>query len=84
MDDIIVLTGKKAKSTLDGILAEAEGTPYPAPYVTGYFKEKGPRPEIEYVAFDNTTRDCWVEEFETAEEAAAWCRGEIEAPSLRS
>lgn len=35
---------------------------------TGYWKEDGT-----WVAFDNTTGDCWVEEFKTEAKARRWC-----------
>ena len=37
---------------------------------TGVFQENG-----KWVAYDNTTGDCWVEEFKTKREAERWVDG---------
>ena len=36
----------------------------------GYWKEDG-----KWIAYDNTTGDCWVEEFETRRQAAQYAEG---------
>ena len=63
------LTGELAQSIAEDILS----TPYngnngeiryPEPFVCGYFKDTD-----KWVAFDNTDGYCWVEEYDTEEEA---------------
>ena len=69
-----VLTGEEAKKVLDEILEserKSRSLTFPAHTgATGFFYEK-PR----YVAFDNSSNDCWVEEFRTATGARKWCQG---------
>jgi hypothetical protein len=66
-----VLTGEKAKSTVSSILNRASdyGGDYPGPRVSGYYREgKG------WTAFDNTTGNCWVEDFKTEKSAREFAR----------
>lgn len=66
-----ILTGQEAKDTLEELLKFH--TPFPEPYVAGYFKES----YIDvYTAFDNTTGDCWTESFKSEAEARSWAEGE--------
>ena len=61
--------GKEAEDILTDILDNQEGDRYPKHKgATGYFLDESGV----YVAFDNTTCDCWVEEFDTVEEAINW------------
>lgn len=65
----MILTGSKAKETLESILDkydQDEGD-YPEPYVAGWFKE-----DDTYIAFDNQDKCCWVEEFRTRQAAVRW------------
>jgi hypothetical protein len=39
----------------------------------GYYLDKN-----KWVAFDNSTGDCWVEEFESEELALSWLKGELD------
>ena len=64
-DQKIIVTGQQARQILNEIL-EHDGYMYKQGYV-GYFQAGD-----SYVAFDNTTADCWVEEFESKEDAVQW------------
>ena len=44
---------------------------------TGYFKDEK---NGHWVAFDNETGDCWVEEFDTSRKASMWCDGKEVKP----
>lgn len=64
----MIYTGNEAKKVLEEILANSEGSSYPLHKgATGYYWD-----ENVFVAFDNTTCDCWVEEFITEEGAKKW------------
>ena len=69
-----VLIGDEAKKVLGEILEserKSRSLTYPAHTgATGFFYE---RPK--FVAFDNSSNDCWVEEFKTAIGAKKWCQG---------
>ena len=39
---------------------------------TGYYQDSKTN---RWVAFDNTTGDCWIEEFDTSRKASMWCDG---------
>lgn len=63
------------KNILDSIILDKENPfdgNYPILPITFYFTEGS-----KFIAVDNTTCDCWVEEFDTPEEAIKWCKGEI-------
>ena len=66
-----ILTGREAEASLNKILEGHEelegGCDYPAPYLSGYFQNKGS--SHAWTAFDNTTGDCWCEDFPTKAEA---------------
>ena len=65
----MMYTGEKAKSILTDILSSLDGDQYPMhDDATGYFLDESGV----YVAFDNTTCDCWVEEFDSVEKAINW------------
>lgn len=49
----------------------------------GYFPDVTSRSnKTVYVAFDNRTNDCWVEQFDTAELAVSWLNDEFEMDDL--
>ena len=73
-----ILTGALAAYVLKHILDDYEkGFRFNTPPITGFFKEG-----TNYICFDNTSCDCWVEEAETKELALKWCSREIEAEEL--
>ena len=69
-----ILTGKEAQKVLGEILEserKSRSLTFPAHTgARGYFYEKP-----KFVAFDNSSNDCWVEEFRTKLGAEKWCRG---------
>lgn len=76
------LTGLEASKKLAYLLqmkilghANTEKTwQQPEHAVAGYTQEGAA-----YVAFDNRTGNCWVEQFKTEEHAYLWCTGQVEA-----
>jgi hypothetical protein len=75
--------GEEAKQILSKILASAKdndkGTVYAAySGSTGMYKDGE-----KYVAFDNSTNDCWVEEFREEEGAAKWLTTDISAEDIQ-
>lgn len=64
-----ILKGNEAKEALSKLLSDANASPYNKPYVTGYYLKS----DNVFVAFDNTTADCWVEEFTSDKEAEEFC-----------
>ena len=58
---------------------------YPPPFVAGYYKgskdnyllskEKIIEAKNKWIAFDNTTKNCWVEEFDIKKEAQEFTHG---------
>lgn len=70
----IILTGTEAKEKLKALLETEEYGAYgigKKDQVAGYYQEG----EV-YAAFDNTTNNCWTEEFSTEENAIKFCNGE--------
>ena len=69
-----LLTGEEAQKVLGEILESerrSRSLTFPAHTgAQGYFRDGA-----KYVAFDNSTNDCWVEEFRTKTGAEKWCRG---------
>lgn len=69
-----ILTGKEAQKVLGEILeSERKSSSLTFPAHTGargFFYEKP-----KFVAFDNSSNDCWVEEFRTEVGAKKWCQG---------
>lgn len=69
-----LLTGEDAQKVLGEILESerrSRSLTFPAHTgAQGYFRDGA-----KYVAFDNRTNDCWVEEFRTKTGAEKWCRG---------
>lgn len=74
-----MLTGKQAKETLDKLLSDGNCTPFPKPYIAGYYKSDNVNSGFDvesdnvFVAFDNTTAECWTEEFASDKDAEKWC-----------
>jgi hypothetical protein len=71
--------GISAKALLDDIFnhcINTRGYPYRIG-ARGVFKEGN-----EFSAFDNTTGDCWVEEFQDINKAFSWLKGEFEIGDL--
>ena len=64
-----MLKGIEAKQTLEKILSDSKCTPYGKPYIAGYYKAS----DNAWVAFDNTTCECWTEEFASDKDAEKWC-----------
>ena len=71
-----ILTGKEARKVLGEILEserKSRSLTFPAHTgARGYFYEKP-----KFVAFDNSSNDCWVEEFRTKLGAEKWCEGHL-------
>lgn len=71
-------TGNVAKMVCEAILSSSNKPPYSVEIQgydhksSGYWKEGNI-----YVAYDNTTEDCWVEEFSTKKLAASYAAGVI-------
>lgn len=71
----MMYTGEEAENILNDILSNQEGDHYPKHEgATGYFLDESGV----YVAFDNTTCDCWVEEFDTDKRAIDWIKNGYE------
>lgn len=63
----MIYTGQEAKKVCEAILSNEDyDTPIPGydHLSSGYWKECG-----KWIAYDNTTGDCWMEEFDTLKEA---------------
>ena len=77
-DDVKVFRGDEAQRIYGEILeSERKSRELVFPAHTGaqgVFVEDG-----KYVAFDNSSNDCWVEEFKTEQVALSWVRGELSA-----
>lgn len=73
-----MLTGKKAEKTCQEILDGGTNNDHEwsSPYETGYFFDKSVNM---FLAFDNSTRELWVENFDNEQDAIDWCEGKIEA-----
>ena len=67
-----IYTEEVAKAILFYLLANHQGGKYPAPHVCGIYFE-----ENIWIAFDNSSGDCWVEEFEEMSEAYEWIAEDI-------
>lgn len=73
--DSLRMEAEEGEALADRMLGIAEDGAYEtfeeAPHIAFYYPtSKG------FAGIDNTTGDCWVEEFDTEEEAIAWCKGE--------
>ena len=76
-----LLTGEEAQKVLGEILESerrSRSLTFPAHTgAQGYFRDGA-----KYVAFDNSTNDCWVEEFRTKTGAEKWCRGLMDTDQI--
>ena len=75
-----VLAGEDARNACHEILASVQddgnSVHYPAMIGTvGFFPEKTRDGKNVYTAFDNSSGDCWVEDFSTQVAARSWCEG---------
>ena len=89
--DIEILTGEDARRMVSEILSNAkEVRPGDTRYDThvgcvGYFPDMTSRGDKVFSAFDNTTADCWCEDFKTEQGAQRWCAGLVSsAEEVRS
>ncbi len=90
-NEVTILKGEDAQRTVGEIL---ENNPKPGDYVNkealypvhlgavGYFYDRSGDGNPLFTAFDNSTGDCWVENFKTAEGAEKWCRGELDTDEV--
>lgn len=77
---VTMYQGEKAKALCDEILNGGKDERYPLHSGTkGFFQDGG-----KYVAFDNSSKDCWVEEFYTKESAVGWCSGAMDTEEAQS
>lgn len=70
-----ILIGETAEQVVFEILQSnnSQNGNYPAHTgAKGYYKDD----DGVYVAFDNSTNDCWIEEFNTRKEALKWLNDE--------
>ncbi len=91
-DEVRILTGEEARKVCTEILAN---NPKPGDYVhreafypvhfgsVGYFLDKSGDGKPLFACFDNSTGDCWCEDFKTRECAEKWCKGEMQTDELR-
>lgn len=70
--DVKLYVGDLARQTCNSILKDGNYTQsdFGSARSKGYWKEDG-----RWIAYDNTTFDCWVEEFATRKEAKEWLIG---------
>lgn len=92
MSDVRILTGEEARRTVGEIL---ENNPKPGDYVrrdvfypvhfgaVGYFLDKSGDGKPLFSCFDNSTGDCWCEDFKTRYGAESWCRGSMSTDDVR-
>ncbi len=77
-NDNNIIVGEEAQRIYGEILESeysSRGIGFPAHTgALGIFVEDG-----KYVAFDNSTNDCWVEDFKNEQVALSWLRGELSA-----
>lgn len=68
---VTMYQGKKAKEIVSEILAKPVYERYPLHAgAKGFYAD-----DEKFVAFDNCSTDCWVEEFYTKDSAIGWCSG---------
>ena len=82
-----ILVGEEASKMLHDILirqqSQGEGFYYPFGIgQTGYYRDVNSNEEVVYTAFDNTSGDCWVEDFKTIEGAIDYCKGELDTDEI--
>lgn len=68
----MILKGEKAKITLQNILDNRDSS-----LSKGYFKEN-----LIWIGFDNSTKDCWVEEFSNEYLAICWLENFFEISEI--
>lgn len=84
-----ILTGAVAEQALqealDSLVSDGNNFSYPARMGTAgfFFDNTGDGSEV-VTAFDNSSGDCWVENFQTLKGAERWCRGELSADDVRA
>ena len=77
---VTMYQGDRAKVLCDEILNGVKDERYPLHSgAKGFFQDGG-----KYVAFDNSSKDCWVEEFYTRESAVGWCSGAMETEEAQN
>ena len=86
---LTLLTGEQARQTLSEILAHArEDGRGDVHYDTrvgavGYYPDRTGAGDEVYTAFDNSSGDCWCEDFKTALGAQRWCVCHADADDVR-
>ena len=83
-----ILTGEDARKAVAAILegGECDGKSLHYPVLVGsvgYFLDKSGFGQDLYSAFDNSTGDCWCEDFTTKKGAELWCQGKYSADEVR-
>ncbi len=69
------LSNRFRKKVLDvSLKSETKKGKYTKYPICTYYKSKD-----KYIAMDNRTNDCWVEEFKTKKQAKAWLNDEIDS-----
>ena len=77
---VTMYQGDKAKALCEEILNGVKDERYPLHFgAKGFFQDGG-----KYVAFDNSSKDCWVEEFYTRESAVGWCSGAMDTEEAQN
>lgn len=73
-----IRVGLAAKSLLNKIMQETDLANRNAKYQPlgkGVFKQKASNAEsYSFIAFDNSTGDCWIESFNDINQAFSWCK----------
>ena len=82
-----ILVGEQASVMLHNILMhqQRQGDVFHYPYgigQTGYYRDVNSNEEVVYTAFDNSSGDCWVEDFKTVEGARDYCKGELDTDEI--
>ncbi len=72
-DSALKLFGKVAMKTVETILSSTDGAPFIELNAVGIYKDGD-----KWIAFDNKSRDCWVEEFTTFKKAFDYLDGDNE------
>jgi len=88
MAEVIVLKGDEARRAVHDILSSVQNSGNSVSYPTmlgyaGYFRDTNGEGRNVYSAFDNSSGDCWCEDFKTAEGAEKWCHGQMSADDVR-
>jgi len=61
---------RRKKIIIESIESGKDGFYQKHPIATMFYDKKNNR----YIAMDNTTHDCWIEEFKTKNEALKWLK----------